>query len=134
MGASWEGFGESYKLSGTILGPFFKDFLPSWAKCENSKKPKKTNGFSLIFGVLGGPWASENLQKSMKRRWQRLSEAKNEAKRGLGSLKERKMRQHDAQRVAQQASGTIGGGARPLLFRALASPKDHRSLKNRSKI
>ena len=60
LGASWEGFGESWKLCGTILGVFLEDFLQFQVICENHKKPRKTNGFSLIFEVWGGFWGSKN--------------------------------------------------------------------------
>ena len=74
LGGSWKGFRESWGRSGTILGALFKDLLPSEAKCENSKKPMKTNGFSLIFEVLGGLWGSKKKENSEN--WLR------EAKRG----------------------------------------------------
>ena len=66
LGGSWRAFGESWRLSGTILGAFLKDFLPSRAIYENSNKPRKTNGFTLIFEVLGGFWGSENQKNRYK--------------------------------------------------------------------
>ena len=60
LGGSWRAFGKSWRLSETILGAFLKDVLVSQAIYENSKTHRKTNGFSLIFEVLGGFWGSEN--------------------------------------------------------------------------
>ena len=71
--------------------------------CENSKKHWKTNGFPGIFQVPGEPGGSENLKKSMKIGLERLSEAKNEAKRGPGRLRERKMSPNMAPTEAQIA-------------------------------
>ena len=54
LGRSWEGFGRSWRLAGTIWEVFLQDFLASEAIYENIEQPIKTNGFSLIFEVLGG--------------------------------------------------------------------------------
>ena len=51
--ASWELFGSIFAGYSATLR----------AICENSKKPRKTNGFSLIFDVLGGLGGSENPKK-----------------------------------------------------------------------
>ena len=63
LGRFWEGFGMSWEPSGSLLAVFLEDFL-YFKQClaihENSKKPRKTNGFSLIFEVPGGFWGSEN--------------------------------------------------------------------------
>ena len=99
LGGSWKGFGTSWRLPGGFLGIFLEVFLTSWAICENSKKPRKNNGFSLIFKVLGGPWASESSKKPMKRHQERLRETKIESQRGLGRRKKRKMSQHEAPRL-----------------------------------
>ena len=76
------------------LEAIFKDFLSSWAKRDNSKKPEKTNGFALIFGVRGEFQSSKNFKRSMQIRSEKLSEVrkvKNEAKRGTGTLRMQKM-------------------------------------------
>ena len=99
LGGSWKGFGSSWRLPGGLLGIFLEVILTSWAICENSKKPRKNNGFSLIFKVLGGPWASESSKKSMERHQKRLRETKFESKRGLGIRKKQNMSQHEAPRL-----------------------------------
>ena len=50
----------SWRLPDGPLGTFLKDILQIQAFCENSKKPKKINGFSLIFKVPGEFWEPEN--------------------------------------------------------------------------
>ena len=65
LGGFCKGLGEPRALSGSILAAFSEDVLLSWVKSKNSKKPRKTNGFSLIFEVPGGSWGLENLQKSI---------------------------------------------------------------------
>ena len=67
LGGSWKGLGESWRLSEGILEAFLNDILLSCAICQNSKKPRKTNGFSLIFEVPGGLWGLANVKKSIKR-------------------------------------------------------------------
>ena len=59
-----------------------------------AKSPEKTDGFSLIFYVTGRFWGSENSNKSIN---VGLRGNKNETKRGQERLRERKMRQDDAQ-------------------------------------
>ena len=53
---------------GGFLGAFWKYFMPFWAICENSKKPRKNNGFSLIFVVSEGFGSLEN-EKNRKNRF-----------------------------------------------------------------
>ena len=60
LGGSWDVLGRLWKLPGTILEAFLKDFRAHSTIYENSKKPRKTHGFSLIFEVLGGFWSSKN--------------------------------------------------------------------------
>ena len=67
LGGSWKGFGESWGLSEGILEAFLNDILLSCVICENSKKPRKTYGFSLIFEVPGGFWGLANVQKIDKK-------------------------------------------------------------------
>jgi len=49
------------------LGVFLKDFLNFAQYVENSQKPKKTNGFSLIFEVPGRIGGSKNHKKLKKK-------------------------------------------------------------------
>ena len=63
---SWGHLGASWRLLGRLLGPFFKFLLQFWAICKNSKKHWKTNGFSLIFKVLGGLQGSKNQENRWK--------------------------------------------------------------------
>ena len=58
-----------------------------------AKKPRKTNGFSLVFEVLDRVWNSKNQKKSITIGLDRLREAENEIKTGQGSLRKRKMKQ-----------------------------------------
>jgi len=67
--------GESWKLSGAILGAFLKDFLTSGGIYENNKKLRKTYGFLLIFEVPGRIGCSKNTKKLKKRRQDGLKEA-----------------------------------------------------------
>ena len=53
LGRSWKGFGESWRLPGSLLEAFLDNLLESSAICANSEKPRKNNGFSLIFEVPG---------------------------------------------------------------------------------
>ena len=83
LGAIWERLGRILDGVGGVLAAFwehfgniFKDFLPYCAKSENCKKHRKNNGFSLIFEVPGGFWGSENPEKSIKMRSERLQDAK----------------------------------------------------------
>ena len=66
LSGSWRVLGESWRLSGAILGAFLKDFLTSGGIYENNKKPRKTNGFSLIFEVPGRIGGSKNTKKLKK--------------------------------------------------------------------
>ena len=66
LGVSWEGFGRSWELPGTILEAFLEDFRAPSAIYENSEKPRKTYGFSLIFEVLGGFGLPKITQKTSK--------------------------------------------------------------------
>ena len=70
LGDSWVVRRRSWRLPETILASFFKGFRVSYAIYENSKKPRKTNGFSMIFEVLGEFWESKirkNRQKLVQR-------------------------------------------------------------------
>ena len=53
LGASWGDFGRVLGCLGESLGYIFGRFSAFEAIHENSKKPRKTNGFSLIFKVPG---------------------------------------------------------------------------------
>ena len=90
LSGSWKGFGDSRRLPRSLLETFFADFLSSGAICENSKKPRKTNGFSLIFEVLEGLWGSENPKKSIKVRSERLRGAKSELREAWGGQESEK--------------------------------------------
>ena len=78
LGASWEDLGGVLASLGGFLGAFWEYFMPFWAICENSKKPRKNNCFSLIFEVLGGLGGSENPKKFIKVGSERLRAAKSE--------------------------------------------------------
>ena len=54
-------FGRVLEAFWEHFGNIFKDFLPYCAKNEDSKKPRKNNGFSLIIEIPGRFWGSENL-------------------------------------------------------------------------
>ena len=71
-------------LSGTILEAFLEDYLSSRAKCKNSKKPRKTNGFSSIFEVLGGSGARKIRKKTIKVGSERLRGGKSEPREAWG--------------------------------------------------
>ena len=60
-----------------------------------AKKPRKTNGFSLVFEVLDRVWNSKNQKKSITIGLDRLREAENEIKTGQESLRKRKMKQRE---------------------------------------
>ena len=106
LGASWKGFGVSWAPFGPImgrlgglLGVFWEvleassdDFgsilgciCASQAIYENSKKPRKTNGFSLIFTVLEGFRLPKITKKSQKDRSLHLKRPKNPQDGDLGS-------------------------------------------------
>ena len=82
----------------------------------------------MIFKVPGGFWGSENPKKSIKVGSERLRGAKNDAKRGLGRLIERKMSQHEAPRDAKRGTIVIDGRSSVVIFGVWAPPKDRRSL------
>jgi len=52
LGVSWRVLGRPWRLPGAILEVFLKDFSCFLRIYENSEKPRKTYGFSLIFEVL----------------------------------------------------------------------------------
>ena len=72
LGGSWEGLGRFLGGLGGFQRPSGKHFLRIFWFLKQFlkfvKKPRKTNGFSLIFEVPGGFWGSENPKKSIKRR------------------------------------------------------------------
>ena len=96
---SWGILGESQGIlegSWEPFGSIFEGSLQFQATCENSKKHRKINGFSLIFKVPGRFWGFENVKKSKKVSSERLRGANNDIKRGQERLRERKMSQHEA--------------------------------------
>ena len=71
LGASWVdlgGVGESWRFPGSLFGTFLEHFLPSWAICEKSKKPRKTNGFHRFFRFQESSGARKIQQKSIEMR------------------------------------------------------------------
>ena len=60
LGASGEILGRALASLGGFLAAFWEYFMPFWPICENSKKPRKNNGFSLIFEVSDGFGSLEN--------------------------------------------------------------------------
>ena len=73
------------------------------------EKPKKINGFSLIFQVLGGLWGSKNCKKSIKIGLERFRRVQNDAKTGQERSGQRKMSQHEAPRRLQSGTVLIDG-------------------------
>ena len=66
LGTSWEVLGRLWRLPGTNLEKNLQDFRDSYAIYENSEKPKKTYGFSLIFDVLGRFWSLKHQKNRLK--------------------------------------------------------------------
>ena len=53
LGGSWRVLGRLWRLPRIILETFLEKCLTPLAIDENSEKPRKTDGFSWIFMVLG---------------------------------------------------------------------------------